>query len=100
MDEMHFDTHAWGKSLRDRNPIKNYFIERAILASELKRSETAIFLWKKPKELCDRLRMIIPEKQTGSATKIFYEGIVAITHKLLEYNCIIPSQHKKISKKI
>ena len=35
-DEMPFDTHARGKSLGDRNLMKNYNIKRALLASGLK----------------------------------------------------------------
>ena len=51
MDEIHFDKHARGKSVRDKNLIKKYFNKRAILASGLKRSETTIFLPENPNEL-------------------------------------------------
>ena len=44
MDEIRLETHARGKSLRDRNLIKNYFNKRALRASGLKRSKRTIFL--------------------------------------------------------
>ena len=39
VDEMRFDTHSRGKSVRDGNPIENYFSKRALLASGLEGSK-------------------------------------------------------------
>ena len=59
------------------------------------RSAGTIFLSENPSELCDRLCLIIQEKQAGNDTKRFDNQIDAIFDKLLEYKCITPTQHKK-----
>ena len=56
-DEIHFDQHARGKNVRDKNLMKNYFNKRAILVFGLRRSETTIFLSENPNELCDKLKL-------------------------------------------
>ena len=85
MDEICFDVHGRGKSLRDDNLIKNYFDKRAILASGLKRSERTIFLSSNPNELWARLCLIIQEKQAGKDTTRFDDEITAN-----------PTQHIKV----
>ena len=92
MDEMHFHIHSLGKSLRDRNLIKSYFNKRNILASELR----TIFLSENLNELCDRLRLITREKQSGNDTTRFDSFISAIIDNLLEHKCNTPIQHKKM----
>ena len=94
LDEMHFDIHALGRpSTRDTNVINNYYNKRAILASGLQK---VIFLSENPNELCDRLHLIIQEKQGGNDTNRFDNEIVAIVDKLLEYKSITTKQHKQI----
>ena len=67
MNEIRFDIHARGKSfLRDRNPIKMYFHKRASLASGL---QQVISLSKDANELCNRLFLILQERQPGNNTK-------------------------------
>ena len=94
-DEMHFDKLPRGKSLRDKNRIKNYFSEKRFVASGLR----TIFLSENPNEICDKLRLLLQEKQTGNNSDIINQEIVAIIDKLLEYKCITATQHKKILKK-
>ena len=55
-----------------------------------------IFLSSDPNELCDRLKLLLQEKQTGNNSDIINEEIVAIVDKLLEYKCISKKQHKQI----
>ena len=90
--EMHFDTKAQGnKSTRDRTLIK-LLNSPGIMASGI----TTIFLSENADELCDRLRLILQEKNAGNNSNIINEEIVAIIDKLLEYNCISKKQHKQI----
>ena len=55
-----------------------------------------IFLSSDPNELCDRLKILLQEKQAGNNSDIYNDEIVVIIDKLLEYKCIIKKQHKKI----
>ena len=83
--EMHFDERRVGnKSTRDRTLI-NLLNSPAIMASDITKT---IFLSSDPNELCDRLKLILQEKQAGNNSDIINEEIVAIVDKLLEYKCI------------
>ena len=65
--EMHFDLKAPGnKSTRDRKLIK-LLESPAIMASGI----TTIFLSENPNELCDRLKLLLQEKQAGNNSDIF-----------------------------
>ena len=64
----------------------------AIMASGI----TTIFLSSDPIELCDRLRLLLQEKQAGNISSIIIEEIVAIFDKLLENKCRTPTQHEKL----
>ena len=77
---MHFDIHAKVESLRDENVWKIYYIKVALLASGLK----TFFLSENPNELCDRLGLLLKEKQTGKYSKTNKEEMVAISDNLLE----------------
>ena len=50
--------------------------------------------------LCDRINLIIQQKQAGKDTFKFDNGIVAIFDKLFEYKSFIPKQHKHILNKV
>ena len=82
--------------MRDRNLTENYFNKRAVLASGLKRSETAIFLSQSPNELCKRLCLINQEKQAGNDSNRFDNESIAINDKSLEYKCINATQHNEL----
>ena len=86
--------------MRDRILIKNYFIKRALLTSGLKRSERTFFLSGNPIDLCDRLCLIMQEKQPGKDITRFAIEFVATIGILLDYKCITPTQHERIIEKI
>ena len=65
---MHFDIHAKIKSSSDKNLLKNFYKNTAILALVLQK---VILLSENPNEICNRFRLIFQEKQAGNLTKIF-----------------------------
>ena len=72
-----FDTKAQGnKYTGDRTLIK-LLKSPAMMASGI--SQT-IFLPSDPKELCDRLKLLLQEKRGGNNFEIFDEEIIAIVH--------------------
>ena len=93
--EMHFDQKAAGnKSTRDRTLIK-LLKSPGLMVSASGVSKT-IFLSSDPNELCDRLKLLLQEKNAGNNSDIINNEIVAIVHNLLEYKCISKKQHKQI----
>ena len=96
--EMHFDLKAIGnKFTRDRILIK-LLKSPGLMVSASGVSKT-IFLSSDPDELCDRLKLLLQEKQAGNNADIIDQEIVTIVDKLLEYKCISKKQHKKILNK-
>ena len=94
--EMHFDEKRQGrKSTRDKSLIKLLKLP-AIMASGISK---LIFLSSDPDELCNRLKLLLQEKQAGNNSNITIQAIVAIVDKLLEYKCISKKQHKQILNK-
>ena len=55
-----------------------------------------IFLSSDPNELCDRLKLLLQEKQAGNNSDIINEEIVVIIDRILEYKCMTKKQHKQI----
>ena len=55
-----------------------------------------IFLPSDPDELVDQLKLLYSEKVGGNDSFLINEQIIAIIDKLLEYECISPSQHQNI----
>ena len=94
MDEMHFDIQFRAESLRERTLLKNFYNKRAIFASGLR----TLFHSENPNETCDKLQVLLQEKQAGNNSVIINEEMVAIIDKLLEYKCITSTQHIKIPK--
>ena len=91
--EIHFDLKAVGnKYTRDRTLIK-LLKSPAIMASGV---SNTIFLSSDPDEFCDRLKLLLQEKQAGNNSDTINQEIVAIVDKLLEYKCISKKQHKQI----
>ena len=87
---MKFDFKQKGrKSERDMSLI-NLLKSPAIMASVI----STILLSYDPDELCDRLKLLIQEKQGGNNSKIINEEIFAIAHKLLESKSISTKQHE------
>ena len=93
--EMHFDQKAVSnKSTRDKTLIK--LLKSPSLLVSASGVSKRIFLSSDANELCDRLRLLLQEKHAGSNSDIINDEIVAITDKLLEYNCKSKKQHKQI----
>ena len=93
--EMHFDERRVGnKSTRDRTLIE--LLNSPGLMVSASGILKTIFLSSNPNELCDRLRLLIQEKQAGNNSDIINQEIVAIVHKLFEYKCISKKEHKQI----
>ena len=85
--ETNFDLKAVGKkSNRDRTLIK-LLNSPGLMVSASGVSKT-IFLSSDPNELCDRLKLLLQERQAGNNSDIINEEIIAIVDKLLEYKCI------------
>ena len=55
-----------------------------------------IFLPSDPYELVDQLKLLYFEKVGGNDSFLINEQIIAIIDKLLEYECISPSQHQNM----
>ena len=91
--EMYFDERGVGnKSTRDRTLIK-LLKSPANMASGISK---IIILSSDPDELCNRIKLLLQEKNAGNNSNIINEEIVAIVDKLLEYKCISYKQHRKI----
>ena len=92
---MHFDERRVGnKSTRDRSLIE-LLDSPGLMVSASGVSKT-IFLSSDPNELCDRLKLLLQEKQAGINSDIINDEIVVKFDKLLEYKCITKKQHKQI----
>ena len=93
--EMKFVTKAVGnKPIRDRKLIK--ILNSPGLKVSASGISKTIFLSSDPNELCDRIKLLLQEKQAGNNSNIINDEIVAIIDKLLEYKCISKKQHKQI----
>ena len=91
--EMNFNIRQKGnKSDRDKSIIRLLRSPR-IMASGVSKT---IILSSDPDELCNRLKLLLQEKQAGNNSDIINQEIVAIVDKLLEYKCISKKQHKQI----
>ena len=91
--EMNFDLKAIGKkSIRDRTLIK-LLKSPAIIASGVSKT---IILSSNPNEICDRIKLLLQEKQAGNISDISNQKNAAIVDKLSEYKCISKKQHKQI----
>ena len=93
--ELNFDTKALGnKSARDTTLIK--IVKSLGLMVSASGVSTTLFLLSDPDELCNRLKLLLQEKQAGNVSDIINQEIVAIVDKLSEYKCLSKKQHKQI----
>ena len=93
--EMNFNIKRKGrKSDRDNSMIK-LLKSPAIMALGI----TTIFLSENPDELCDRLKLLLQEKNAGNNSDIINMEIITIVDKLIEYKCISKKQHQQILNK-
>ena len=91
--EMNFDVKCFGrKSTRDRTLINLPKIPSLMFFSS--GSLKTIFLSSNPDEFCNRLKVLLQQKQAGNNSDINYQEIVAIVDKSLEYKRISKKQNK------
>ena len=94
--EMNYDTKSTGRPSIRNNSIIKILDSPAIMASGISKT---IFLSSDADELCERLKLLLQEKNAGNNSEIINEEIVVIVDKLLEYRCITKKQHKQILNK-
>ena len=91
--EMNYDTKSTGRPSTRHTSIIKILESPAIMASGISKT---IFLSSDPDELCERLKLLLQEKNAGNNSEIINEEIVVIVDKLLEYRCINKKQHNQI----
>ena len=57
------------------------------------------FLSEKPVELCNRLKLVLREKEAGNNSNIINDEIIAVVDKIIEYKCLSKKQHKQFLNK-
>ena len=93
--EMNFDVKAQSKkSTRDRTLLK--LTKSPGLLISASGIWKTIFLPPDPNEICNRLKLLIEEKQAEKNSDIIDEELIAKVDKLLEYECLPKKQHKPI----
>ena len=90
---MNYDINSTGRPSVRHNSMIRLLDQPAIMASGFSKT---IILSSDPNELCDRLKLLLQEKQAGNISEFINEEIVAIVDKLIEYKCISKEQHKQI----
>ena len=91
--EMNYDTKSTGRPSIRHNSIIKILDSPAIMASGISKT---IFLSSDADEICERLKLLLQEKNAGNNSEIINEEIVVIVDKLLEYRCKTKKQHKQI----
>ena len=92
---MHFDVSGISnKSTRERTLFK--LLKSPGLMLSASSSSNTIFLPTDPDEFCDRLKLLLKEKQPRNMSDLKNEEVVVLLDKLLEYKCMSKKQHKQI----
>ena len=92
--EMHFDKKASSnKSTAEKTQIK--LLKSPSLMITASGISKTVYLSSNPDELCRRLKLLIQKKQAGIISVKIDEEMVVLIDKLLEYNSMTPTQHKK-----
>ena len=95
LKEMNFDVKRLGKkSTRDSALIK--LLKSPSLMISASSFSNTMFLPSNLDELCDRLNLLLQEKQDGNNSDIINEENIARVDKLLEYKILSEKQHKQI----
>ena len=96
--EMNFDLKAIGKKFTRDRTLKELLKTPGLKVSASGVSKT-IFLSSDLNELCDRLGLLLQEKQAGKNSKnsdIVIHELVAMVDKLIEYKFLSKKQHKQV----
>ena len=88
--EMKFDVNKIGRKCNREKSLIKLLNWPAIMASSISSKVSS----ENPNELCDRLKLLIQEKQAGNNSNLIDKEIVAIADISLEYKCISTKQHK------
>ena len=91
--EMNYDTKSSGRPSTRHTSIIKILESPAVLASGFSKT---IILSSDPDELCNRLKLLLQEKNAGNNSDIINKEVIAIVDKLLEYKCISKKEHKQI----
>ena len=91
--EMNYDINRTGRPSVRHNSMIRLLDQPAIMASGFSKT---IILSSDPNELCDRLKLLLPEQHAGNNSNIINEEIVAIVDNLLEYKCITKKHYNQI----
>ena len=89
-EEMKIDIKQIGWISNGDKTLKKLIKSAAIMASGI----STKCLPENPDKLCDRLKLILLEKQAGNISNPINEKNVAIVDKLLKYKCISTKQFK------
>ena len=73
-----------------------YSFVKLLIQPQLGSGLNFVFLPSDPGELVDQLKLIVLEKGGGNDNPMLSEEIVAITDKLLQYQCITTNQHQNL----
>ena len=91
--EMYFDGKApANKSNRDKTLIR--LLKSPSLMISASGISNTLFLLSDPNKICNRLKVLLQEKQAGNTSDIISGEIIAIVDKLLEYKCMSTKQTK------
>ena len=94
--EMYFDERRVGnKSTRDRNLVK-FSNSPGLMVSASGVSKTKFLSSDPMYDICNRIKLLLQEKQAGNNSDIINQETVAIVDNLLEYKCISKKQDKQI----
>ena len=91
--EMNYDTKSIGRPSIRHNSVVKILNSPAIMASGV---SNILILSSDPDEMCDRLRLLLQQKDAGNNSDLINDEIVAIVDKLLEYKCISKKQHQQV----
>ena len=91
--EMNYDINSTGRPSVRHNSMIRLLDQPAIMPSGFSKT---IILSSDPNELCDRLKLLLQEKNGGNNYNLIDGDIVARVDNLLEYKCISKKQHKQI----
>ena len=106
--EMNFDENAIGMKSNKHQSLIRLLESPAIMAGCLKerciskpkvqnpKESKRRWFSSDPDELCDRLKLVLREKQAAKSSNIINYEIFAIADKLVEYNCISTKQHSTL----
>ena len=92
--ELYFDLKFRGNKFTSDRTLIKLFKSPVLMISASGSSNTNFLTWD-PDELCDRLKLLLEEKQAGNNSDSINEETFAILDNLLEYKCIAKKQHNQ-----